>query len=141
MSQSAYIKLVEGSAVSSVTLEELKDLLLHYKEQLTLTGQQLDWDYGDKGFPYTIETRPEGQDKWFYLKATNDYYRYIVTGVGTESRGEEQAQRHYIQVVLPKGATHGDKSKANEFCKHLARKLKAELHLFNGRIMYFNPRK
>lgn len=140
MSQSAYIKLVEGSAVSSMTLDELKNLLLKYKEQLALTGQQLDWEYGDKGFPYTIETKPEGEGKWFYLKANNGYYRYIVMGVGSEEITEGQP-RHYIQVVLPEGATHGDKSKANEFCKHLARSLKAELHLFNGRTMYFNPRK
>ncbi|MDF2926867.1 MAG: hypothetical protein K0R57_5781 [Paenibacillaceae bacterium] len=140
MSQNAYIKLVEGSALSTLTLDDLKDLLMKYKEQLTLTGQQLDWDYGEKGFPYTIEARPEGGNNWFLLKATNDYYRYIATGVGTESP-DGQKQQYYIQVVLPKGATHGDKSKANEFCKHLAKKLKAELHLFNGRIMYFNPRK
>lgn len=139
MSQSAYIKFVEGSAVSSLSLEELKDLLLKYKEQLTLTGRQLDWEYGDKGFPYTIETKPEGEGKWFYLKANNGYYRYIVAGVGSEAPdGKEHC---FIQIVLPEGATHGDKSKANEFCKHLARQLKAELHLFNGRVMYFNPRK
>jgi hypothetical protein len=140
LSQSAYIKLAEGSSVSSVSLDDLKDLLMQYKEQLNLTGQQLDWEYGDKGFPYTIETKPEGEGKWFYLKANNDYYLFIVTGVGIEDVGD-RGERHYIQVVLPEGATHGDKSKANEFCKHLAKKLKAELHLFNGRIMYFNPRK
>jgi hypothetical protein len=139
MSQSAYIKFVEGSAVSSLSLDELKDLLLKYKEQLTLTGQQLDWEYGDKGFPYTIETKPEGEGKWFYLKSTNGYYRYILAGVGTEEvNGKE---RHFVQIVLPEGSNHGDKSKANEICKHLGKRLKAELHLFNGRIMYFNPRK
>lgn len=140
MSQSAYIKLVEGSAASVVNPDDLLDLLVKYKEQLSLTGQQLDWDYGEKGFPYTIEPRPEGGGKWFLLKANHDYYRFIVAGVGHESISDQQ-ELHYIQIVLPKGATHGDKAKANEFCKHLARKLKAELHLFNGRIMYFNPRK
>jgi hypothetical protein len=141
MSQNAYIKLVEGSSAASVSLDELKDLLMKYKEQLSLTGQQLDWEYGEKGFPYTVEFRPEGEGKWFLLKADHEYYRYIIAGVGEEDAGPDKEARHYIQVVLPKGATHGDKSKANEFCKHLAKKLKAELHLFNGRIMYFNPRK
>ncbi|WP_438446676.1 DUF1885 family protein [Gorillibacterium sp. sgz5001074] len=140
MSQSAYIKFVEGSAVSSLSLDELKDLLLKYKDQLTLTGQQLDWEYGDKGFPYTIEIKPEGEGKWFMLKATNGYYKYILAGVGSESAGES-GEQSFVQITLPDGATSGDKSKANEFCKHLAKQLKAELHLFNKRVMYYNPRK
>lgn len=139
MSQNAYIKLVEGSAVSSVSLDDLRELLASYRSQLELTARQLDWEYDDKGFPYTVEATPKGKDSWFYLKGNHHAYRYIVTGVGTEN--SESGERHYIQVVLPDGATHGDKSKANEFCKHLARKLKAELHLFNGRVMYYNPRK
>lgn len=139
MSQSAYIKLAEGSAVSSITLDELEDGLLKYKEQLALTGRQLGWEYGDKGFPYVIETKPEGEGKWFYLKGTDPYYRYIVFGVGQEEK--DGKERYYIQAVLPDGATHGDKAKGNELCKHLAKTLKAELHLFNGRVMYFNPRK
>jgi hypothetical protein len=139
VAQSAYIKFVEGSAVSSLTLDELKEHLVHYKEQLALTGKQLGWDYADAGFPYTIETKPEGEGKWFYLKGISPLYKYIVLGVGTENHGEQE--RHYAQVVLPDDCTHGDKAKGNEFCKYLARRLKAELHLFNGRIMYFNPRK
>lgn len=140
MSQSAFIKFVEGSAVSSLTLDDLKDLLLKYKDQLNLTGQQLDWEYGDMGFPYTIETKPEGEGKWFLLKATNGYYKYILAGVGKEVP-EGGPERHYVQITLPDGCTSADKSKANEFCKHLAKQLKAELHLFNKRVMYFNPRK
>jgi hypothetical protein len=139
MSQSAYIKFVQGSAVASLTLDELKEQLLHYKDQLAKTAEQLGWEYDDAGFPYTIETKPEGEGKWFYLKGKNQLYKYIVFGVGSEKVGEEE--QHFVQVVLPDGATHGDKAKGNEFCKHLARNLKAELHLFNGRIMYFNPRK
>ncbi len=139
MSQSAYIKFVTGSAVPSLTLEELKEKLLQYREQLSLTAGQLGWEYEDAGFPYTIETKPEGEGKWFYLKGKNQLYKYIVFGVGSENAGEQE--RHFVQVVLPDDATHGDKAKGNEFCKHLSRQLKAELHLFNGRIMYFNPRK
>lgn len=139
MSQSAYIKFVEGSAVTSLNLDELKEQLLHYKEQATKTGQQLDWAYADAAFPYTIESKPEGKDQWFYLKGKENRYKYIIFGVG--SKLEEDVERHFIQVVLPDDCTYGDKSKGNEFCKYLARHLKAELHLFNGRIMYFNPRK
>ncbi|GIP32859.1 DUF1885 family protein [Paenibacillus sp. J2TS4] len=139
MAQSAFIKFVEGSTVSSLSLDELKQHLLNYKEQLALTGKQLGWDYSEAGFPYTIETKPEAQDKWFYLKGMDSLYHYIVLGLGRESRDDQDI--HYVQAVLPDDATHGDKCKANEFCKHLGRKLKAELHLFNGRIMYYNPRK
>ncbi|MEC0212385.1 DUF1885 family protein [Paenibacillus ehimensis] len=139
MAQSAYIKFVEGSAVSSLTLDELKARLEHYREQLALTGKQLNWEYDEAGFPYEIQTKPEGEGKWFYLKATSPRYKYIVAGVGSETSGE--TQRHYVQFVLPEDATHGDKAKGNEFCKYLAKLWKAELHLFNGRTMYFNPRK
>jgi hypothetical protein len=139
VSQSAYIKFVEGSTVSTMTLDELQEHLNKYKEQLTLTGQQLGWDYSAAGFPYSIETKPEGEGKWFYLKGKDDGYKYIVMGIGTKTEGE--TIQNFVQAVLPDDATHGDKAKANELCKHLGKQLKAELHLFNGRIMYFNPRK
>lgn len=139
MGQSAYIKLVEGSTVSAMTLEDIKQELVVYQKQTSNTGQQLDWDYSGAAFPYTVETKPEGEDKWFYLKGKDHLYKYIVIGVGTEM--VEETERHYIQIVLPDDSTHGDKSKGNELCKYLAKKLLAELHLFNGRIMYFNPRK
>lgn len=139
LAQSAYIYFVEGSAVSSLTLDELKGHLERYKEQTALTGKQLGWDYAGAAFPYTIETKTEGQGQWFYLKGTNPLYKYILFGVG--SKTVEDREKHYVQVTLPDDATHGDKGKANELCKYLARHLKAELHLFNGRIMYFNPRK
>lgn len=139
MAQSAYIKFVEGSSVSSLTLDELKQQLEHYREQLALTGKQLGWKYDDAGFPYSIESKPEGEGKWFYLKGNSPLYKYIVLGVGTENVGD--SERHFVQIVLPDGCTHGDKSKGNEFCKYLGKLWKAELHLFNGRTMYFNPRK
>ena len=139
MSQSAYIQFVEGSSVASLTLDELKNCLLQYKEQLALTGKQLGWEYEDAGFPYTIETKPEGEGKWFYLKGNSLRYKYIVMGVGSKS--ENETSKHFVQIVLPDDATHGDKAKGNEFGKHLAKQLKAELQLFNGRTMYFNPRK
>lgn len=139
VAQSAYIKFVQGSAVSSLSLEELQQYLHAYKEQLALTGEQLSWVYENAGFPYIIETKPESDGRWFYLKGQDSYYKYIIMGLGSEQT--EDGNIHFVQVVLPDGSTHGDKAKANEFCKHLSRKLQAELHLFNGRIMYFYPRK
>lgn len=131
MSQSAFIKLVQGSVVSELPLEQLKERLLHYRDQTALTGQQLDWDYADAAFPYTIETKQD--DRWFYLKGTNPLYKYILFGHGDNAST--------IQVVLPEESTHGDKAKANELCKYLAKQLLASLTLFNGRVIYFNPRK
>ncbi|WP_010269970.1 DUF1885 family protein [Paenibacillus senegalensis] len=139
MAQSAYIKFVKGSAVSSLTLEDLEQHLLSYKEQLARTGQQLGWSYENAGFPYSIEKKAEGGDRWFYLKGQDSSYRYIVLGLGKEAA--EDGDVHYVQVVLPDDATHGDKGKANELCRHLGRKLQGELHMFNGRVMYFYPRK
>jgi len=139
MSQSAYLYFVEGSAVPSLTLEELKEHLLRYQEQVAKTGQQLGWDYAEAAFPYTIETKSGAENEWFYLKGVNDLYHSIVFGTGV-TEGEDGG-KHYVQVVLPDSSTHGDKNKAIELCKYIARHLKAELHLFNGRVMYYNPRK
>ncbi|NIK68516.1 DUF1885 family protein [Paenibacillus sp. BK720] len=132
MSQSAFIKLVQGSAVSELPLDELKEKLLRYRDQTALTGSQLEWDYAGAAFPYTIETKQD--DRWFYLQGTNPGYKYIVFGNGAEGPST-------IQVVLPDGSTHGDKAKANELCKYLAKQLLAELTMFNGRTIYYNPRK
>ncbi len=155
MAQSAYLYFVDGSEVDSMTLEELKARLNRYVEQTSVTGSQLGWDYADAAFPYTIETKPEAEDKWFYLKGKTPLYNHIIFGIGSRepeeavdneaaddnAEAEESKQVHYIQVVLPDGSTHGDKAKANEFVKYLGKHLKTETHLFNGRIMYFNPRK
>jgi len=139
VSQSAYIMLVEGSVVQQLSLDEVKEHLARYQEQTSLTGQQLGWDYSEAAFPYTVETKPGEEQRWFYLKGTSPLYYYILFGVGSQSRGEREIS--YIQVVLPEGATHGDKAKGNELCKYLAKHLKAELKMFNGRVIYYNPRK
>lgn len=144
MGNSAYIKLVKDSRVQEVTLNDVKNKLQHYIEMTKKTGKQLAWEYADAAFPYTLIEKPEAQGKWFYLKGNDPkLYKYIMFGVGKEnvdSDGEKREQ-HYIQVVLPEGSTHGDKAKANEFCKYLAKEFQGELHLFNQRVMYYYPRK
>jgi hypothetical protein len=138
--QSAYIYLVEGSVAQDVTLADVKEKLQRYIDMTKKTGQQLGWAYAEAAFPYVIEERPEGKDSWFLLKGKDPHqYRHIVMGVGKQS--EEEGGRAFIQVTLGEAATHGDKSKANEFCRYLAREFKGELHLFNGRVQYFQPRK
>jgi hypothetical protein len=140
MSQSAYISLVQGSTVDQMTLDGVKEQLQQYREQTELTGHQLGWDYADAAFPYGIEQKPGvGADQWFYLKGKNPLYRHIVFGTGT--RQADGIDVPYIHVVLPDGSTHGDKAKANELCKWIGKRLQAEVKLFNGRTLYFNPRK
>ena len=141
MGSSAYIKLVKDSRVQQISLEEVKSKITHYIEMTKKTGQQLDWGYANAAFPYTLIEKPEAQGKWFYLKGNDPkLYRYIMFGVGTEQLENEENQ-YYIQVSLPEGSTHGDKGKANEFCKYLAKEFQGELHLFNNRVMYYYPRK
>lgn len=139
MSQQAVITFVNGSAVASVTLEELKQQLLHYKEQTALTGKQLSWEYEEAAFPYTIESKPGQEEIGYILKGTNSKYRHLLMGVGKTTR--DGVEHHTVELVLPDTSSHGDKNKGNEFMKYLAKTWKAELTLFNGRRMYYNPRK
>lgn len=144
MAANAYIKLVPSSAKQSITTEEIKELFSYFKEITAKTGDQVDWQYDNAAFPFEIKEKPEGKGKWFYLLSEHDRYNALLVGVDTETVREEdgsEREQTYIQVTLPETATFGDKGKANEFCKFLAKKLQGELHLFNERVMYFYPRK
>ncbi|WNB90547.1 DUF1885 family protein [Bacillus sp. NEB1478] len=141
MSKNAYIKLVPASLKQVITLEEVKELFNFYKTNTAKTGEQLSWGYSEAAFPYTFEEKEEANGKWFYLKGKEPRtHKYILIGVGSEET-DENDQLSYIQFTLTDISTHGDKGKANEYCKYLASKLKAELHLFNGRVMYYYPKK
>ncbi|MBO9130324.1 DUF1885 family protein [Bacillus sp. 165] len=135
MNQDAFIKLVPNSAKQTITLQDVKTLFSYYKEITFQTGQQLGWNYGDSAFPYKMIDTSEST---LQLKSDHDRYHTIFVGVGTEQAKEEE--QHFIQITLPATATFGDKGKANELCRFLAKKLNGELHLFNGRIMYFYKR-
>ncbi|HWO96055.1 MAG TPA: DUF1885 family protein [Bacillus sp. (in: firmicutes)] len=144
MTISAYIKLVPKSSQQEITLEELKRLFHYYKEITAKTGHQLGWNYAHSAFPYEMHDVVEIEENMFYLKGTNEKYFAMIVKIGTETipadEINELQHQAYIQILLPNGATNGDKGKANEFCKFLAKKLAGELHLFNGRIMYFYKR-
>jgi hypothetical protein len=144
MSTHAYIKLVSASKKKTITLEEVKELFHSYQEMTKKTGEQLGWKYEEAAFPYQIMEPADGKEQWFYLKGNGDRYQTIIIGVGQEQVKNEEtgniSEQSFIQVTLPNGATHGDKGKANEFCKFLAKKLEGELHLFNGRVMYYYKR-
>ncbi|PLR84054.1 hypothetical protein CVD25_12960 [Bacillus canaveralius] len=143
MAGHAYIKLVPLADKENVTTEEIKELFEYYKSITAKTGDQLDWNYHDSAFPYEIKEKPDAEGKWFYLYSNHDRYHSILLGVDKETvvENDNEREQSYIQVSLSEASTFGDKGKANEFCKFLAKKLKAELHLFNGRIMYYYPRK
>ncbi|HEU5139897.1 MAG TPA: DUF1885 family protein [Bacillales bacterium] len=144
MVNDAYIKLAPASEQQEITLQEVRELLTYYKEMTSKTGQQLSWHYESAAFPYEFAETPEGKGKWFYLKSIDpDNYRYIFFAVDTDEKDDDNStnKQFYIQVTLSDDSTHGDKGKANEFCKFLAKKLKAELHLFNGRVMYYYKQK
>lgn len=144
MTENAYIKLVPGSEKETVTLEEVKGLFSYYKEITAKTGTQLAWNYESQAFPYEVKETPDANGEWMYLQSSSDRYNVILLGIDQEKildDSENERIQTYIQVTLPDSATYGDKGKANEFCRFLAKKLKAELHLFNKRIMYYYPRK
>ena len=140
MGNRAWIRLVENSTQTEVSLQDVKEKLHRYIDMATRTGSQLDWSYAEAAFPYTMEEESKNGKSWLTLTGKNpSMYRRLIIGV--EQEPDEQGGRYTIQVLLPPGATHGDKSKANEFCRYLAKVFQGELHLFNGRIMYFYPRK
>lgn len=144
MAINAYIKLVPSSLKQTITIDEVKDLFLYYKEITSKTGEELDYHYENDAFPFEIKETDEGKGKWFYLSGVRERYFAILVGVDKETlqnENGEESEQTYIQVTLPEESTYGDKGKANEFCKFLAKKLQGELHLFNGRTMYYYPRK
>ncbi|KEK25899.1 DUF1885 family protein [Bacillus gaemokensis] len=129
--QHAFIKLVPKSKQQSVSLEEIKQLFHYYKTITSQTGVQVGYAYANVAFPYEII---DTSDTTLELKSNHDRYDSIYVGVGIEN---EQA---FVQISLPPTATFGDKGKANEFCRFLAKKLEGKLCLFNGRTMYFYKR-
>jgi hypothetical protein len=133
----AFVKLVPASAIQELAIDDVKELLTYYKEITSKTGNQLDWNYSEVAFPYTIKDYSENV---LQLTSKDSRYNKIYVGVASEE-GNEDLVQYYIQVTLPQEATHGDKGKANEFCKFLGKKLEGELHLFNGRIIYYYKRK
>jgi hypothetical protein len=144
MAVNAYIKLVPSSAKQTITIDEVKELFHYYKDITGKTGEQLDWQFEGSAFPYEIKDTEEGKGKWFYLHSNHERYFAILIGVDQETVQNEngvEREQTYIQITLPEQSTYGDKGKANEFSKFLAKKLQGELHLFNERIMYYYPRK
>lgn len=129
--QSAYIRLKDRK--EPLTWDELQDELKRYIEITSKTGEQLDWEYEKAAFPYTIAARSDKAKRWFYLKGADPaLYKVILIGLGEDEEGTS-----VVQITLPDISTHGDKGKANELCRYLAKRLKGDLILFNGRVQSF----
>ncbi|AZB42775.1 DUF1885 family protein [Bacillus sp. FJAT-42376] len=109
----------------NVSIEAVSELIDYYKIITGKTGEQLGWHYRETAFPYEVEVK----ENLLYLKSSHPGFNQIIIGV---------ADRSVIQVYLSAASVLGDKAKANELCKFLAKKMKAELHLFNGKIMRFS---
>ncbi|MTH52569.1 DUF1885 family protein [Bacillus mangrovi] len=110
------------------SIGEIKSYLQYYRDITAKTGEQLDWQYSERSFPYDQITEKE---QLIILASSDPSYHQIVIG---EAADEELS---LFQIYLSPASTHGDKAKANELAKFLAKKLKAELVLFNGRTMKF----
>ena len=84
------------------------------------------------------------QNNSFYLYSKQDRYHSILIGIEQEITPMKmviQISKLTYKVTLPSSSTYGDKGKANEFCKFIAKQLHGDLQLFNGRIMYFSRQK
>jgi hypothetical protein len=144
MSLSTFIKMKDGSLKADITINDIKELIDQYKQSISHTSKQLAWDYSKNAFPYVLKETNEGEQNWFYLYSEEKDYRMIGIGVDCEyiKTSEESEQKiPYIQISLSQHSTNGDKAKANEFAKFLSKKLKGELHLFNGRIIHHDLKK
>ena len=145
MSSSTFIKLKDGSVQEDITIEDVKEMIDLYKQSTSHTAKQVAWDYQDRAFPYALKETNEGKGQWFYLYSEQKGYHLMAIGIDYEyiTVPEEKSKQRipYIEISLSKHSTNGDKSKANEFAKFLSKKLKAELHLFNGRIIHYHLKK
>lgn len=141
MSNHSYIKLVPSSAKNDISIEEVKELFDYYKQITSKTATQVNWNYESSAFPYEIKELENKKNRLFLVSKQEGYQAiFIDVEQDSENKNEESANNQ-IKVTLPTQATYGDKGKANEFCKFLAKKLEGELHLFNGRVMYYYRRK
>lgn len=141
MSLSTFIKIKDGSLKTDISIEDIKELINQYKHSISQTSKQLAWNYSKHAFPYVLKETDEGKQQWFYLHSEEKDYHIMAIGVDCEhSEAPDGTERRvpYIQISLSKHSTNGDKSKANELAKFLSKKLKGELHLFNGRIIHHN---
>jgi hypothetical protein len=129
MKKSAYIRRID-----TISLELVRETLDYYREMTRNTGKQLAWDYEGAAFPYVMKEKEQDGTRYLLLTGKDPHQNnHLVLGVGQH----EENKRYYVQIVVPEDATHHDVAKGNEYAKFIAKQLKGELQLFNGRIMAF----
>lgn len=134
MPRSLFIHLTTESKQQQITYQEIRELLNYYSSMLKNTGKQLNWKYDEASFPYDIQERHSNGSPYLYLEGTcPENYHSLLLGI----HQDETTKQHNVQITLSTNSTFGDKAKAIEFAKFLAKKLKGELHLFNERIIYY----
>lgn len=139
MTQVAFIKVQPQSKKTSLSYEDVKEILLYYQDITRKTGEQLNWEYAEAAFPYTIQETSTDGHPYLLLKGNNDpnYHSIYLDLVSSP----EETKPNILRVTLSSSSTYGDKGKANELCRFIAKKWEAELQLFNERTMYFYDRK
>ncbi|KZZ83011.1 DUF1885 family protein [Bacillus sp. SJS] len=113
-----------------ISLEIIYKYIDYYKGITAKTGEQLGWEYSETAFPYEI---CQEHERLLILRSVQPGFNHIYIGIIQSE--DESAEA--VQIYLPASSAHGDKGKANELCKFLAKKMKGELHLFNGKVMRF----
>ncbi|MGL4522354.1 MAG: DUF1885 family protein [Bacilli bacterium] len=126
-----------GQPNEDYSLEQVEQLLTYYKEIGSKLGEQLDFPYAETAFPYTIEKK-EQHPNVLFLRARLDRYQLLLIGVNSEVRGENNIP--YIQITADECSETGDRNKAIELAKFIAKHVAGELHLPNERVMYFYKR-
>ncbi|WP_455662645.1 DUF1885 family protein [Pradoshia sp.] len=136
MSLHSYIRPPNGS----VTINEARKLIDNYQQSVRKTGEQLNYPYNERAFPYTIhQPDNQGNGDLLYLSSEDPDYHLIKIGIGEEPmKGMNGSLSSYIEISLERHSTFADKGKANELAKYMAKKLQGELQLFNGRKMHFH---
>ena len=139
MKLQSYIRLSN----QPVTIEEVRKLIEDYQQSVRKTGEQLDYPYEEKAFPYSVlSPDQQGDSNLLYLSSDDPDYRLITIGIGEAPHpGMKGTLTPIIELTLSRSSTFADKGKANELAKYMAKKLQGELQLFNGRKMHFHPSK
>ncbi|RKQ83655.1 DUF1885 family protein [Brockia lithotrophica] len=130
MRRSTFVVWPKGEG-EGISLEALRAALEEYRGRLEKTGEQLDAPYASWAFPYEIEERERHGIRYLYLRGKGvtpqEYTGLLLTAGSADGQ-------NVVQITVVRGATDGDFAKANELARYLARRWKAEIVLFTGKV-------
>ncbi|GAA0325081.1 DUF1885 family protein [Bacillus carboniphilus] len=132
MQEEALIRVHNKSKKSTITYEDVKEILQEYVRRTKKTGEQLNWDYDQHAFPYSIEEIQNEAKQFLQLKSIDPpLYHSFYLDI------PEEMDDTILRITLSSQSTHADKGKANELCRFISKNWGAELRLFNKRVMQF----